>query len=287
MCEKERIFAAMINRLIVTLCMCISLGANGQYYYKDILTTQQTMELLKKYREQEVKNVKVVSYESTGDPTEDFAASQSISDNYTRIRTNLETALNGTSELTTYFNKNGQLVRTTDTTDGSGSVSEYTYNSQGQLTMIVNVSTSAGQQKEKEVHAWYYDKEGRPEKMHRIKNDVDTTYIELVLDEQGNVAEENSRRKGSAPTSYFYYYNNDKRLTDIVTYNQKAKRLLPVYIFEYNDNGSLRSMMIIPEGTDDYQKWLYEYNAGGLKTKETAYNKRRQMLGRMEYRYSE
>ena len=44
-------------------------------------------------------------------------------------------------------------------------------------------------------------------------------------------------------------------------------------------------MIMVPEGTDDYQKWVYEYNANGLKIKETAFNKRRQILGRVEYQY--
>jgi hypothetical protein len=45
-------------------------------------------------------------------------------------------------------------------------------------------------------------------------------------------------------------------------------------------------MLVVPEGTDEYQRWLYEYNAAGLKTKETCYNKRKQMLGRVEYAYN-
>ena len=44
-------------------------------------------------------------------------------------------------------------------------------------------------------------------------------------------------------------------------------------------------MLVVPEGTDDYQKWIYEYNDAGLKIKETCLNKRKQILGRVEYVY--
>jgi hypothetical protein len=99
------------------------------------------------------------------------------------------------------------------------------------------------------------------------------------------VAEENSVRRKVALPSFYYYYDAQNRLTDIVSYNVKAKRLLPLYIFEYNDDNQLSSMLVVPEGTDDYQKWIYEYNDAGLKIKETCLNKRKQILGRVEYVY--
>lgn len=275
----------MMIRLIATLSICISLTAKGQYYYKDIITPKHTAELLKKYKEQRVKNVKVISYESTGEQTVDFDGSQVMDANYARISTYINTALTGSSELTTHFNGSGQLLKTIDTTDGSRSESEYYYNNRGQTSRIINISTSSGQKKEKEEHNWFYNEKGQPLKMLRIKNDVDTTYISFVLEENGNVAEENSLRNGVEQQSYYYYYDKENRLTDIVTYSRQAKRLLPVYIFEYNEGGSLKTMLVVPEGSDDYQKWIYEYNEGGLKTKETCFNKRRQLMGKIEYVY--
>jgi hypothetical protein len=56
-------------------------------------------------------------------------------------------------------------------------------------------------------------------------------------------------------------------------------------VFEYNDDGKIKTMLVVPEGSDDYQKWYYEYNEAGLKMKETAYNKRKQVLGRVDYEY--
>lgn len=272
-------------RFTSMLCLLISIGARAQYYYKDITGPAQTMEKAAKLKSQKIRSINVVSYEPDGEPTEDFNGSQNISADYSRITTSFKTPLSGESQLTTFFDKSGRLIKSIDTADGSHSESEYFYNANGTLSKISNVSTSAGNKFEKEDHFWNYNADGKPEKMLRVKNEVDTTYITFVLDENGNVAEENSvRRKVSLP-SYYYYYDEKNRLTDIVSYNVKAKRLLPLYIFEYNEGNQLASMLVVPEGTDDYQKWIYEYNDANLKVKETCLNKRKQIVGRVEYQY--
>jgi hypothetical protein len=272
-------------RLTSMLCLLISLGANAQYYYKDITGPAQTMEKAAKLKSQKVRTVNVISYEPDGEPTQDFNGTQTISSDYSRITTSFKTPLSGESQLTTFFDKSGRLIKSIDTADGSHSESEYVYNTNGTLAKIANVSTSAGNKSEKEDHLWYYNAEGKPGKMLRVKNDVDTTYITFVADEKGNVGEENSVRNGIALPTYYYYYDEKNRLTDVVSYNVRAKRLLPLYIFEYNDDNQLASMLVVPEGSDDYQKWIYEYNERNQKVKETCINKRKQIVGRVEYVY--
>lgn len=275
----------MMIRLLGIICLFLTLESQAQYYYKDIVTSRQTTERIKKYRMQKVRSVKVLSYEGSGEPTPGFQGSQSITSNFTIIKTAFNTPLEGESQLTTFFNAGGQLIKTVDTLEGSGSESSYIYNDAGSISKIVNVSTSPGHHQENEVHMWLYDVQGRPNKMLRIRNGSDTTHVNFTLDENGNVAEENSVRNGRHLPSYYYYYDNKGRLTDVVTYNEKAKRLLPLYIFEYNEADDISSMMVIPEGSDDYQKWYYEYGEGKLKTKETCFNKHRQVMGRIEYVY--
>jgi hypothetical protein len=272
-------------RLTSMLCLLISLGANAQYYYKDIIGPAQTVEKAAKLKSQKVHTVNVISYEPDGEPTQDFNGTQTISSDYSRITTSFKTPLSGESQLTTFFDKSGRLIKSIDTADGSHSETEYVYNGNGTLAKIANVSTSAGNKSEKEDHLWYYNAEGKPGKMLRVKNDVDTTYITFVADEKGNVGEENSVRNGTALPSYYYYYDEKNRLTDIVSYNVRAKRLLPLYIFEYNDDNQLASMLVVPEGSDDYQKWIYEYNERNQKVKETCINKRKQIVGRVEFQY--
>lgn len=285
MSEKGRIFAGMIKAFVFTLCVATGTIANAQYYYKDVISTRQTSDRLKKYKSQRIKEINIISFEYDGGRTEDFTGKQIVSDNYTKIKTVFNTALTGSSELATFFDQQDRLIKSIDTADGMGSVSEYKYDEKGRLSSIVNVSTSPGMHQEKEEHLWHYDNEGRPERMIRIKNNADTTFVSFVMDGRGNVIEENSRRGGLSQPAYYYYYDAEDQLTDIVTYNRKAKRLLPIYVFEYMQSGEMNSMLVVPEGSDDYQRWVYEYNAAGLKSKETCYNKRRQVLGRIEYVY--
>lgn len=264
-------------------CLMILSDLSAQYYYKDVIVPQQASLQLRKYKERKVRSVALSSFESDGQPTEKFQGSQQVSDNYGKITTDLQSALAGTSRLVSTFNTAGLLIRTYDTTDGSGSSTDYLYNGSGELSKIVNISVSAGAHKEKEEHIWTYV-DGKPAAMIRVKDNTDTTYIKFVLDEKGNVAEENSVRNRTALPSYYYYYDDQHRLTDVASYNIKAKRLLPDYVFEYNDDGTLKTMMVVPEGSSDYQKWYYEY-ANGLKKKETAFNKKKQLLGKIEYHY--
>lgn len=257
----------------------------SQYYYRDLVLTRQTFGQMQRLKDAGIRSVTLTSFESNGQPTEGFNGSQSINNNYTQMSTALESVIAGSSLLISYFSTSGLLVKTIDTTDGAASVTEYFYNAKNQVERILNNATSKGQATEKEEHSWVYGSDGKPVKMFRVKNNNDTTYISFITDEAGNIAEENSIRKGVTLPSFFYYYNEENKLTDIVTYNTKAKRLLPVYIFDYNEMGLLNSMMVVPEGSDDYQKWNYTYNEDGLKTEEKGYNKRKQLVGRIEYRY--
>ena len=122
--------------------------------------------------------------------------------------------------------------------------------------------------------------------MLKIKNGRDTTFIRFILDEKGNIAEERATRNKTDLPTIFYYYDADNRLTDIVRYSLKAKRLLPDNVFEYGEGGKLSSMLVVPDGSNDYLKWLYEYNEKGLKIKESCFSRQKELLGRIEYQYS-
>ncbi len=271
----------------ICLATAIVLGftTKAQFYYKDLVIPSRNSDLIKLYKAQNIHSVKLHSYESNGSATEGFEGEQIISSDYSTITTRTSSQVSSSSELTTFYDANGRIIRTVDTTDGSSSENNYVYKGQ-QLVSVTNVSTSTGQSKEEETHLWTYNAAGKAEKMVKVKNSIDSTYYSFVPDEKSNVGEENGRRKGSVLPSVYYYYDDQGRLTDVVRYNKKAGRLLPDYMFEYNDKNQLSAMIVVPEGSDDYQRWVYEYDERGLKTKETCFNKRKQMLGRIEYAYS-
>ena len=73
-----------------------------------------------------------------------------------------------------------------------------------------------------------------PVKMLRKKNNVLISTIHFVSDANGNIIEENVEGNSSTDKKYFYYYDDKNRLTDVVHFNEIAKRLLPNYMYEYN-----------------------------------------------------
>ncbi len=280
-------FARSSYSLITTLLFALGYAGSiqAQFYYRDLLIPRQTLAQLKKYKDLRMQKVTLNSFEADGTPTEDFEGSQVLSRDYTTLTTYLKTPIAGESSLTSRFNSAGQLIHSFDSTDGSSSTTEYFYNDRNLPHRIVNISRSAGQSFLQEEHLWHYDTEGRPVTMLRVKNTTDTLRVRFELDEKGNVAEENSQRNGVKQPPVYYYYDDENRLTDIVIYNQKARRLLPLYIFEYTPNALVRSMMVIPEGSNEYQRWVYEYDDRGLKLRETLYDKRKRLLGRISYTY--
>jgi len=128
-------------RITSMLCLLISFGTQAQYYSKDITGPTQTMEKAAKLKSQKIHSVNVVSYEPDGELTQDFNGTQTVSADYSRITTSFKTPLSGESVLTTFFDKNGRLIRSIDTADGSHSENEYIYNDNGTLSKIANVST--------------------------------------------------------------------------------------------------------------------------------------------------
>jgi hypothetical protein len=271
--------------IITTFLLLFSLAAEAQFYYKDQIVPRQSMQQLQQFKATKVKAVKLTSFEADGAVTEDFRGEQSVNNNYTVVTTITKSKVSDSSELTTFYNAAGQLTKTIDTTDGYKSATEYRYGGNNRLVSITNFSASTGQETEEEQHLWTYSSKGVPEKMWKIKNRNDTTYVTFISDDKGNVIEEHSVRKAKPLPTYYYYYDDQNRLTDIVRYNQRAKRLLPDYMFEYDEEGRIASVIIVPEEGSDYEKWFYSYYENGLKGQEACYNKKQELQGRIEYQY--
>ncbi len=270
--------------IIVLLTAKISVA---QFYYQDIIGAQQATAKWKAYKDNKVKSVNVLSFESNSQPTEGFVCKQDVNPAYSEISTYTKSDFSRETSITSYYSANGLLQKTVDTSKGYISTTEYLFDQSGNILSITNASSeTVNNIKNLEQHIWKYSADGKPISMIKTKNNNDTTFVHFVNDEKGNVAEEHSvHNKKELPVIY-YYYDDNKKLTDIVRYSDKAKRLLPDYIFTYNDNNKLSSMLFVPEGTTDYQKWLYEYDEKGLRTKETCFSKQKEVLGKIEYQYS-
>jgi len=270
---------------LIFVFLLVFFTSNAQYYYKDILLARQNQENWKAFHDKKVREVSIQSIDANNEQTPDFTCIQKVTSDFGSISTYTKSTNVPPSTLTAYYDQSGKMVKTIDTSDTYRSTTEYMYNETGQVSMMVNNSVETDNQiVTTEKHIWIYDGAGL-KKMIKIKGGTDSTWVSFVKDEKGNIVEEKPVRGGQSLPSVYYYYDNDGRLTDIVRYNQKAGRLLPDYVFEYN-SGRLSSMLFVPNGSTDYQRWIYVYDANGLKTNETCYDKKRQVVVRIHYSYT-
>lgn len=257
----------------------------SQHYYKDLVLTSELSKKRALFQANKVKAVRINSFDNTDKPIDKFSCNQSVTNNFSEIKTVTSDPLTGNSESDNFFDPKGMLVKSVDTSEGNKTITTYGYNAAGQLTVVTSQSFSPGDFNIREQHLWTYNGAGKPESMVKIKNGTDTTHIEFVLDDKGNVIEEKSRIRGVLQPSIYYYYDLENRLTDIVRFNVRAKRMLPDYMFEYNEQGQLRTMLTPMQNMGDYQKWYYSYDDKGLKQKDECYNKTKELIGRIEYQY--
>ncbi len=257
----------------------------AQHYYNDIQVTDQNRTKQQLYKKNKVRAVKAAAFDADGKSIEGFASDQEISADFSEIHTTTMTVLAGVSGTVSYYNNLGQLTKSIDTADGLNKTITYTYDQGGKISRILSVSVSPGDFKIKEEHIWNYNDKGCASRMLRIKNDKDTSYINFTPDEKGNIGIEKIVERGKESRVYYYYYDDKGRLTDIVRYNERVKRMLPDYIFEYNEDGRVSTMTVVPEATGDYQKWYYSYYDEGLKGQDACYSKSKVLIARVEYTY--
>jgi hypothetical protein len=272
-----------MKSLPLILFSLFAASSQAQYYYKDIIGTKETADLIKNYRNNKVTRVLLTSYDAENTKSDDFYVEQLYSNQV--LKTVTRSGVTDESILISYSDVNGNVLRTVDSSETMTSTSTYNYTSDGQLLSVVSNSTdSSHKTSQTEEHLWEYNN-GKISRMLRIKDKKDTAYITFKFDDKGNIIEEQSTRKGISSEPVYYYYDNNNRLTDIVRYNNKARRLLPEYLFEYSPANQIIQKITVPANGSDYLIWRYQYDNRGLKIKEAVYNKQKQLTGKIEYQY--
>lgn len=260
-------------------------AARAQYYYKDIVTTSQ---INKTYQLLKANKVSLVNFGTfiQNQPVEDgIQLEQTIDPKHNSVTTYTNTVAAGESWLISNYNNNGLLSKSTDSTKETTTTTLYSYDANNRLAQINSTAMAKDNSIVIEVHNWIYNSSGQPERMIKIKNSTDTTFVNFTADEKGNPGEEKATRNKYSLGITYYYYDTNNRLTDVARYHKKADRILPDYMFEYNDNNQLTQMIVVPDGSSDYQTWRYTYNDQGLKQQEACYNKQKQLAGKIEYIY--
>jgi len=261
-------------------------AANSQYYYKDLVAAADITRLMKTYSANNIKKITAKGITPEGGASSDFSEVGEISGTTLKVTTNNNKAI---ATLKYNFNDRGQLISSVDSAINVKSTSIYTYDANGKIISISNSATdadSSGDFSQTEVHQYIY-KDGKLDKMWRIINKTDSLEVRFVTDEHGNVIEERNFRRGVLADPIYYYYDDRNRLTDIVRFNYKANRLLPDYLFEYDDNDRMIQKITTTSGKNlGYLTWRYLFDEKGLKTKEALFNKDKQLQGRIDYSYN-
>jgi len=261
-------------------------AANSQYYYKDLVAAADITRLMKTYTTNNIKKITAKGITPEGSPSSEFSEVGEVNGTTLKVTTNNNKAI---STLKFNFNDRGQLVNSVDSAINVKSTSTYFYDANGKIISISNSATdadSSGDFSQTEIHQYIY-KDGKLDKMWRIINKTDSLEVRFVTDEHGNVIEERNFRRGVLADPIYYYYDDRNRLTDIVRFNYKANRLLPDYLFEYDDNDRVIQKITTTSGNNlGYLTWRYLFDEKGLKTKEALFNKDKQLQGRIDYSYN-
>ncbi len=274
-----------MKNILFGLFLLLARPVLSQYYYKDLVSTRQTAQQFMLLKNAGIKKVVLHSFDGNSGEAAGFSIEQVLDGSRNTLTTVTQTPGLGNSYLVASYNGNGQLVSTTDSAENAVGNTRYSYDAAGRLVGISSTSRSDNIATT-ETHLYTYTADGRPEGMLRIRNEKDSSVISFLPDENGRVGEEKTLRSTLPTPSYYYYHDTDGRLTDIVRFNVRANRLLPDYMFEYNAEGQLKKTTIVPEGSNEYQVWYYQYAPGGLRKMDLVYDKRQQLMGKVEYEYT-
>lgn len=265
----------------------ISFQATAQYYYNDIIGTTETNRLMKNYRANKVKMVTTVGIDQYGAKNDTYGEVQEIRENGTVLKTSTR----NNAQVSVYYNRfdaQGRLISITDSSAGLINVISYQYDAEDRIKLIQNTTADAANDfNQIEAHHWTYDATGNPLKMWRTINNTDSLEIRFIPDENGLPGDEKTFRRGVETGAVYYYYDENKRLTDVVRYNLKLKKLLPDMMFEYDEqNRVIQKITTTPSLKVSYLIWRYIYDDKGLKTKEALFNDDKQLTGKIEYSYT-
>jgi len=276
-----------MKNFFFSIVLFISYTLKAQYYYNDIIGTAETNQQMRTYVANKVLSVRATGIDPKGIANNDFSELQEVKENGTALKITIR----NNSNLTIYYNRFDSQRRLTSITDSSSdihSITTYEYDDAGRIAVVKNIiKDTANDFDQTEIHQWTYNSNGKPERMWRIINNTDSLEIRFTRDEGGNTGDEKTYRRSIESGTVYYYYDDNKRLTDVVRYNTKAKKLLPDIMFEYDDSDRVIQKITTTSSLSlGYLIWRYLFDDKGLKTKEALFNNDKELTGMIEYKYT-
>ncbi len=273
-----------ISAFVLILSVTLFSNANAQYYYKDIMSTSKDNNEFSILKNNNIKLVKITSFDENDQPSEGFFCEKRINKNFSQSKLMTNSNITGESLLVTDYNSDGEILKTVSSTPHSINTVQYKYDDSGKISSIQTSTKADGDSSGiTETHEYIYEN-GKPVKMLRKKNNTLISTITFIRDEKGNITEEDPNGK-SIDKKYFYYYDDSNRLTDVVHYNPVAQRLLPDYMFEYTNGNKPEKIISVDETGRNYFIWRYAYDDKKLPEIQKCYSKEKQLLGTIQYEY--
>lgn len=277
-------------QLLISLLIASASTTHGQYYYGDLVSLEETEKKQENYKKHHVRKITESAILPTGEKKADFLQWSEISrggEIGTKYKTNYQQPVK-----TTYrFQSSGRLILQQEEQPDMRNEIRYEYDTNEQVVRIESVFIDSLMDfKDHEIHLWQYDQKGRPTRMWRLveqfEGGYDSTEIRFYLDSAGRVTEEKSFKKGKETGFFYYFYNEASRITDIVRYNERWKRLLPDQLFEYDEAGRIiQKMMLTGSREVAYLIWRYGYDRNGLLTEEALFNNKKEHTGSIRFSY--
>lgn len=270
---------------LAMFCFILSISAaNAQYYYKDLMSTFQLNQEFNILKNAKLHIIKISSFDENDQPSKGFFCEKKINKNYSQSQMLSKSNITGESLLQTDYNPMGEIIKTTTTTPTTTNTIEFKYNDSGNISVITTNTIADGDSNGiLETHEYFY-KDGKPVKMIRTRNNTIISTIIFLSDNKGNIIEEDPSGKG-LDQKYYYYYDDNNRLTDVVHFNVVAKKLLPDYMFEYNNESKPKQMISVDETGRNYFIWRYAYNDKKLPEIQKCYSKEKKLLGTIQFDY--
>jgi hypothetical protein len=281
------LFCPMKN-LLVFSCILFATVARTQFYYNDIIGTQELNQRMKDYVTNRVASITATGFDAYGMKNTSFYELYEVKENGRLLQISSLDEINRKNTLFR-FDNNGIVVTQTDSTIGIKDVIEYKYDNNGRLRSILNTTTDTENEfNQTEEHGWIYTANGAPEKMWKIMNGKDSLLYQFTLDAGNNVIDEYQvKNKFKYDPLYYYYYDATRRLTDVARYNKIVKKILPDLMFEYDEqNHVIQKIATVSGAQVGYVIFRFGFNEKGLKTKEVLFNKLKQKTGSIEYQYT-
>lgn len=271
---------------VICTFFLIHSSAAAQYYYNDILNINKSNEEYNRLKKSNYKTVILESFEADDSPSDGFFCERKLNTDYSESVMVSKSNVTGEAALKSIY-QDGRLEKTVSTTSAVTNITQISYDSIGRIQSIaVSTSGNADSSFFVEERAYKYGSDGKLKMMTRTKNGKVVSLINFTYDNAGNLIEETPDRP-TTDRKFYYYYDDKNRLTDVVRFNERAKRLLPDYMFLYSEDrpGFISQMITVDESAQGYLVWRYAYTAEGLPEIQKCYSKDKQLVGTIQYEY--